>query len=155
MHVWVLTKGLIIWRFSTRVKISTRYTELKEIAVIWKISTQDEIKQPRVNRKFNKNKKANLEARQKQIKPKVAAVNKKLKCVILQQVNALLLLLLQMLPVIENYQYSRMRILHMIGEYYIFHGILWSFWILVSILWDFKLVKRHSKSACEVTIFVF
>ena len=38
---------------------------------------------------------------------------KKLKSVILQPVNVILLLLLQILADIENYQYSRMRILHM------------------------------------------
>ena len=61
----------------------------------------------RLNRKREKN------------KAEMAAVNKKLKCVILQQVHVLSLLLIQMLAVIENYQYSRMRILHMIGVYYI------------------------------------
>ena len=66
--------------------------------------------------------------RQKQIKSKMVAVNKKLKRVILQQFNVISLLLLQMLAVIENYQYSRIRILRMIGVYYIFHGILWNFW---------------------------
>ena len=35
-----------------------------------------------------------------------------LKFVILQQVNVISLLLLQILAAIENYQYSRMRILH-------------------------------------------
>ena len=34
----------------------------------------------------------------------MAAVNKKLKCIILQQVNVTSLLLLQMLATIENYQ---------------------------------------------------
>ena len=66
--------------------------------------------------------------RQKQIKSKMVAVNKKLKRVILQQFNVISLLLLQMLAVIENYQYSRIIILRMIGVYYIFHGILWNFW---------------------------
>ena len=28
------SKGLITWRFSSRVEISTRYTELKKIAII-------------------------------------------------------------------------------------------------------------------------
>ena len=49
----------------------------------------------------------------------MAAVNKKLKYIILQQVNVISLLLLQMLAAIENYQYSRMGIFHMIGAYYI------------------------------------
>ena len=44
--------------------------------------------------------------RQKQIKARMAAVNKKLKCVIFPQVNIISLLLLQVLAVIENYQYS-------------------------------------------------
>ena len=44
--------------------------------------------------------------RQKQIKARRAAVNKKLKCVIFPQVNIISLLLLQVLAVIENYQYS-------------------------------------------------
>ena len=43
----------------------------------------------------------------------MAAVNKKFKFVILQQVNVISLLLLQILAANENYQYSRMRILHM------------------------------------------
>ena len=43
----------------------------------------------------------------------MAAANKKLKFVILQQVNVISLLLLQILAAIENYQYSRIRILHM------------------------------------------
>ena len=42
----------------------------------------------------------------------MAAVNKKFKFAILQQVNVISLLLLQILAAIENYQYSRMRILH-------------------------------------------
>ena len=46
-------------------------------------------------------------------KTKMAAVNKKLKFVILQQANVISQLLLQILAAIENYQYSRMRILHM------------------------------------------
>ena len=54
----------------------------------------------------------------------MGSVKKKLKCVILQGFNVKQLLLLQMLAVIENYQYSKMRILHMIGAYYIFDGIL-------------------------------
>ena len=66
----------------------------------------------------------------------MAAVNKKLKCVILPQFNVISLLLLQMLSAIENYQYPRIRILHMIGAYYMFHGIQWIFRILVNILWD-------------------
>ena len=68
---------------------------------------------PLVNWKFNENKKAKPGAWQKQIKTKMAAVNRKLKFVILQQVNVISLLLLQILAAIENYQYSRMRILHM------------------------------------------
>ena len=43
----------------------------------------------------------------------MAAANKKLKFVILQQVDVISVLLLQILAAIENYQYSRMRILHM------------------------------------------
>ena len=70
----------------------------------------------------------------------MAAVNKKLKCIILPQVNIISLLLFQILAVIENYQYSRIRILHMIGVYYIFHGITWNFWILVNIYEVGKLV---------------
>ena len=35
-------KGPIIWRFPSRVEISTRYTELKKIAIIWKILSQVE-----------------------------------------------------------------------------------------------------------------
>ena len=66
-----------------------------------------------MNRKFNESKKAKQEARQKQIEAKMAAVNKKLKCIILQQVNVVSLLLLQMPATIENYQYSRVRISHM------------------------------------------
>ena len=42
---------------------------------------------------------------QKQIKTKMAAFNKKLKFVIIQQVNVISLLLLQILAVIKNYQY--------------------------------------------------
>ena len=49
----------------------------------------------------------------------MAGVNKKLKFVILQKVFVISLLLLQILAAIENYQYPRMRILHMIGAYYI------------------------------------
>ena len=56
---------------------------------------------------------AKPEACQKQIKTKMASVNKMVKFVILQQVDIILLLLLQILAAIENYQYSRMRILHM------------------------------------------
>lgn len=55
----------------------------------------------------------NLEACQKQIRTKMAAVNKKLKFVILQQVNIISLLLHQILAAIDNYEYSRMRILLM------------------------------------------
>ena len=51
----------------------------------------------------------------------MAAVNKNLKCVIFQQFNVISLLLLQTFAVIENYQYSRMRVLHMSGAYYMFH----------------------------------
>ena len=50
---------------------------------------------------------------QKQVKTNMAAVNKKLKFVILQQVNIIALLLLQILAAIKNYQYSRIRTLHM------------------------------------------
>ena len=102
----VLAKGLIIWRFSSPVEISTCYTQLKKIAIIWE------------------SKKAKPEAWQKQIKTELAAVNKKSKFVILQRVNAIPLLLLQILVAIENYPYSRMRILHM------------NFQILVNILQD-------------------
>ena len=31
--LWRFPKGLIIWRFSSRVEISTRYTELNKIAI--------------------------------------------------------------------------------------------------------------------------
>ena len=41
-----------------------------------------------------------------QIKTKMAAVNKNLKLIILQQVNVISILLLQILAVIEHYQYS-------------------------------------------------
>ena len=53
------------------------------------------------------------ETRQKQIKTKVAAVNKKLEFVILQQINIISLLLFQILAAIGNYQYPRMTIIHM------------------------------------------
>ena len=43
----------------------------------------------------------------------MAAANKKLKFVILQQVDVISVLLLQILAAIENYRYSRMRILHL------------------------------------------
>ena len=115
--------GPIIWRFSTRVENATRYIELKKNCHYMKNFNPDwkcfnpGWNKPRVNRKLNQSKKAKLEARQNQIKSK-------LKCVILQQFNVISLLLLQILAVIENYQYSRKRILHMSGAYYIFHGIL-------------------------------
>ena len=67
------------------------------------------------NRKLSESKKARAKARQKQIKTKMDAVNKKLKFVILQQVNVISLLSLQIVATIENYQYSKMEILHMIG----------------------------------------
>ena len=70
-------------------------------AVIWKVL------KPQVNRKFNKSKKAKPGAWQKQIKTKMAAVNKKLKFVILQQVNVISILLLQIIAASEYYQYSR------------------------------------------------
>ena len=63
--------------------------------------------------KIYESKKDKPEARQKQIEAKMVAVNKKLQCIILQQVNVISLLLLQMVAIIESYQYSRMRILHM------------------------------------------
>lgn len=47
-------------------------------------------------------KKAEPEARQKQIEAKMAAVNKKLKFVILQKINVISLQLLQILADIEN-----------------------------------------------------
>ena len=56
---------------------------MEKNAVMWKVS------KPQVNRKFNKNKKAKPGAWQKQIKAKMAAVNKKLKFVVLQQVNVI------------------------------------------------------------------
>ena len=43
----------------------------------------------------------------------MAAVNKKLKFVILQQVNDLSLLLLQIFAAIENYPFSRVKTLHL------------------------------------------
>ena len=52
--------------------------------------------------------KAKPKACQKQIKTKKAVANKKLKFVILQQVNVTSLLLLQILAAIKNYLYSRM-----------------------------------------------
>ena len=70
-------------------------------AVIWKIL------KPQVNRKFNKSKKTKPGAWQKQIKRKMAAVNKKLKFVIFQQVNVISILLLQIIAASEYYQYSR------------------------------------------------
>ena len=42
MHVQVIL-GLIIWRFSSRVEISTRYAELKKIAIILEIPIRVEI----------------------------------------------------------------------------------------------------------------
>ena len=53
------------------------------------------------------------------MKTKMAAVNKKLKFVILKQVHVVSLLLLQILAAIKNYHYSRIRVLHIIREYYI------------------------------------
>ena len=58
--------------------------------------------------KKNESKKAKPKACQKQIKTKKAVANKKLKFVILQQVNVTSLLLLQILAAIKNYLYSRM-----------------------------------------------
>ena len=101
-----ISSRVIIWRFSSRVEISTCYTQLKKIAIIWE------------------SKKAKPEAWQKQIKTEMAAVKKKAKFVILQRVNVIPLLLLQILVAIKNYPYSRMRILHM------------NFQILVNILQD-------------------
>ena len=51
--------------------------------------------------KYESNK-AKLEAQQKQIKTKMATVNKKLKFVILQQVNVIPLLLFQILASFET-----------------------------------------------------
>ena len=62
--------------------------------------------------KFDESWKAKPKRWQKQFKGKMAAVNKKLKFVIHQQVNVISLLLLQILAAIVN-QYSRMRSLHM------------------------------------------
>ena len=73
-----------------------------------------EIEQPGVNQKFNESKKATLEARLKQIKTKMAAVNKKLKFIILKQLIFVSLLLLQILAAIENYRYSRMRVVQIV-----------------------------------------
>ena len=70
-------------------------------AVIWKIL------KPQVNRKINKSKKTKPGAWQKQITTKMAAVIKKLKSVIFQQVNVLSILLLQINAACEYYQYSR------------------------------------------------
>ena len=77
---------------------------MKKNVVIWKIT------KPQGNRIFNKSNKAKPVACQKQIKTKMAAVNKKLKSVILQQVNFISILLLQIIAASEFYQYS--RILH-------------------------------------------
>ena len=35
--------GNLIWRLSSRIEVSTRYTELKKIAIIWKTSARVEI----------------------------------------------------------------------------------------------------------------
>ena len=43
LYVCLVSKGLLIWRFSSQVEISTRYTELKKIVIIWNISTRVEI----------------------------------------------------------------------------------------------------------------
>ena len=67
------------------------------------------------NRKLSESKKARAKAQQKQTKTKMNAVNKMLKFVILQQVNVISLLSLQIVATIENYQYSDMGILRMIG----------------------------------------
>ena len=48
---------------------------------------------------------------QKQIKTKMAAVNKKSKFIIFQQLNVISILLLQIIAASEYYEYSRM--LHM------------------------------------------
>ena len=77
---------------------------MKKNAVIWKIS------KPQVNRKINKSKKVKPGGWQKQIKTKMAVASKKLKFVILQQVNVISILLLQIIAASEYYQYS--RILH-------------------------------------------
>ena len=72
--------------------------------------------------KFNKSKKAKPGAWQKQIKAKMAAVNQKLKFVILQQVNVVSILLLQIIAASEHYQYS--RFLHITFKFlYIFYKI--------------------------------
>ena len=73
---------------------------------MWKIA------KPQGNRKFNKSNKAKAKpgAWQKQIKTKMAALNKNLKFVILQQVNVMSILLLQIIAASEYYQYW--RILH-------------------------------------------
>ena len=105
------SKLLFKMTFQLHVKILARCTELKfqfgvtnwkkKNVVMWKIT------KPQGNRKFNKSSKAKPGAWQKQIKTKMAAVNKKLKFVILQQVNVISILLLQIIAASEYYQYSR------------------------------------------------
>ena len=58
---------------------------------------------------FNNTKVAKPGAWQKQIKTKMAAVNKKLKFVILQQVNVISILLLKIIAASEYYQCSTLN----------------------------------------------
>ena len=62
-----------------------------------------------MNRKFNKSKKAKPGAWQKQIKTNMTIVNKKLKFVILQQVNVISILLLKIIAASEYYQCSTLN----------------------------------------------
>ena len=100
------------------------------------------ILKPQVNRKFNKSKKAKPGACQKQIKTKMAAVNKKLKFVILQQVNVISILLLQIIAASEYYQHS--RFLHITFKFLqIFYKI------------DKFVIGPFKTCLNEVTIFIF
>ena len=84
------------WNFNSIFRIEKNSNYVKNLNPGWNIIAS-------VNRKFNESKKAKPEAWQKQIETKMAAVNKKLKFVILQQVNIILLLLLRILAAIENF----------------------------------------------------
>ena len=84
------------WNFNSIFRIEKNSNYVKNLNPGWNIIAS-------VNRKFNESKKAKPEAWQKQIETKMTAVNKKLKFVILQQVNIILLLLLRILAAIENF----------------------------------------------------
>ena len=87
----------------------------------------------------------------------MVALNKKLKFLTLQQVNVISVSLLQILAAIENYQCSRMRILHMNCEILVTSYkivIITIIIIIIIIIITIIIISSSSSSSSSISIII-